>query len=47
MPRMDVLAAQEWHYWIAPALFLGTMLVVLALLVGYAIKVFFPRYPRR
>jgi hypothetical protein len=47
MRLMDVLAAQEWHFWIAPALFLGTVAVVLALLVGYAIKVFFPRYPRR
>jgi hypothetical protein len=36
-----------WHYWIAIALALGTILVVIAIVVGYLVKVQAPQYPRR
>ncbi len=42
-----LLAAQEWHFWIAPLLTAGAILPVLSLLVGYAMKVIGPRYPKR
>ena len=46
MPAMT-LAAQEWHYWLAPAVMIATLLLILALLVGYLVKVVGPRVPRR
>ena len=42
-----MLAAQEWHFWIAPLLTAGAVLLVLTLLVGYASKVIAPKYPKR
>lgn len=42
-----LLAAQEWHFWIAPLLAAGAVALVLALVVGYLVKVVAPRYPRR
>lgn len=42
-----MLAAQEWHFWIAPLLTAGAVLLVLALAIGYAVRVVGPRYPRR
>ena len=44
---MDVLAAQEWHWWIAVVLTPLAILQVLAVVVGYFFKVVYPRYPKR
>jgi hypothetical protein len=41
-----VLAAEIWHYWIGVALVLGALAAVLALVVGYLVKVERPRYPK-
>jgi hypothetical protein len=43
---MDVLAAQIWHYWIAPVIALAALGLVIATVVGYFRKVVRPRYPR-
>ena len=47
MVDMSMLAAQEWHFWIAPLLTAGGVGLVLATLVGYFVKVVLPRYQRR
>ena len=47
MPPMDLLAAEVWHYWIGVALAATAVLAVLALVVGYLVKVSSTRYPRR
>lgn len=44
---MSLLAAQEWHFWLAPVMVGATLLTVLALVVGYLVKVTGPRIPRR
>jgi hypothetical protein len=36
-----------WHYWIGVALFAGAVLTVLAVVVGYLVKVQSPQYPKR
>jgi hypothetical protein len=46
MPVM-VLAAQVWVYWVAMALFIGALVTVIALVVGYLVKVVSPQYPKR
>lgn len=40
-----VLAAQVWHYWIGFFLVIGAVLTVVALVVGYLVKVEKPRFP--
>jgi hypothetical protein len=45
MTRM--LAAEVWHYWIAVPLVAGGIALVLALVVGYIVKVVAPKYPPR
>ena len=42
-----VFAAPVWHYWIGVVLAMGGVLTVVALVVGYLVKVQAPRYPRR
>ena len=44
-----MLAATEivWHYWIAVALAVPAVLLVIATAVMYVRKVVMPRYPRR
>lgn len=44
---MDVLAAPEWHFWIAVVLTPVAVLMVLSVVVGYVVKVVAPRYPKR
>lgn len=44
---MDVLAAPEWHFWIAVVLTPATILVILSVIAGYFYKVVYPRYPKR
>lgn len=45
--NMDILAANEWHWWIAVILTPATILTVLAILGGYLFKVVRPKYPPR
>jgi len=40
-------AAKPWTYWLAPLLVLAGVLTVLALVVGYLIKVVAAKYPRQ
>jgi preprotein translocase subunit Sss1 len=35
-----------WHFWIAVALVVPAILLVVGIIVGYVIKVEMPRYPR-
>ena len=43
-----MLAADTvWHYWIAVALAVPTVLMILATIIGYVLKVVMPRYTRR
>jgi hypothetical protein len=45
-----MLAAEQgvvWHYWIAVALAVPAVLMVLVVAVLYVRKVVMPRYPRR
>ena len=41
------MLAVVWHYWIAVALFVPAILLVLATIIGYLVKVVGPRYPRK
>jgi hypothetical protein len=44
---MDLLAAAKpWTFWLAPALVLVTVLALVALMIGYVVKVVAARYPR-
>jgi hypothetical protein len=42
-----VLAAKVWHYWISIALIVPVVAVLVAIIVGYLVKVVGPRYQRR
>lgn len=44
---MHILANPEWHWWIAVVLTPLTILAVLAVPVGYIVKVVAPRYPKK
>jgi hypothetical protein len=45
---MDLLAAAKpWTYWLAPMLVLATVLALVAVMIGYVVKVVAARYPRR
>ena len=44
---MDVFAANVWTYWISVPLVVGGLLLVVALVVGYVVKVESLRYPHR
>ncbi len=44
---MDVLAAPEWHWWIAVVLTPVAIGMVIAVVLGYLYKVVYPRYPKR
>ncbi len=39
--------AVVWHYWIAVALAIPAILLVVAVVVGYLYKVKMPQYPRK
>jgi hypothetical protein len=44
---MDLLAAAKpWTFWLAPVLVLVTVLALVALMIGYVVKVVAARYPR-
>jgi uncharacterized membrane protein YdfJ with MMPL/SSD domain len=40
-----VLAAQVWHFWLGVVLVISAILVVVALAVGYLVKVVRPQFP--
>ncbi len=42
-----VLAAKAWHYWISVFLVAGGLLAVVALGIGYLVKVVSMRYPKQ
>jgi hypothetical protein len=42
-----MLAAEVWHYWIAFPLVAGGVLLMVALVVGYLVRVTSAKYPRR
>ena len=42
-----LLAAKVWHYWVAFPLLAAAILSVIALGIGYLVKVTAARYPRR
>ena len=45
---MDLLAAAKpWTYWIAPMLMIGGVLTVLAVLVGYFVRIVAAKYPKQ
>ena len=35
-----------WHFWIAPVLVIGVLVLLVATVVGYLRKVTAPRYPK-
>jgi len=40
-----VLAAYVWHFWLGVILVIASVLTVVALLIGYLVKVERPRFP--
>ena len=46
-PMEPVLAARVWHYWISYALLGMTVALVVALVVGYFVKITSMRPPRQ
>jgi hypothetical protein len=44
---MGNVLGQVWSYWIAPALLLPVILILLAMIGLYLKKVVAPRYPKR
>jgi len=41
-----LLAAKVWHFWIAPAVTALAVLLVIATIIGYLVKVVGPKYPK-
>lgn len=41
------MLAVVWHFWIGFALSVGVVMTLLALVVGYIVKVEAPRYPKK
>ena len=44
---MAIFAAPVWHWWISVVLTASAVLMVLAIVVGYVVKVVMPRYPKK
>lgn len=44
---MEFLFAKVWSFWIAPAILLPTILILLVIIGLYLKKVVAPRYPKR
>jgi hypothetical protein len=46
---MDVVVAatKPWTYWISPVLVLGAVLAILAITIGYLVKVVSAKYPKQ
>ncbi len=47
MLPMALAIEKLWYYWLAWALVIGTVLTLVALVVGYIVKVESPRFPKR
>lgn len=47
LAAMTLAAAPVWHFWIAVALAIPTVLMVIATAVGYVVKVLGPKYSGR
>jgi hypothetical protein len=43
---MLLASAPVWHFWIAVFLVIPAVLLVVATVIGYLVKVVAPRYPR-
>jgi len=41
-----LLAAKPWTYWLAPVLTLGAVLGLIAIIIGYLVKVVAAKYPK-
>lgn len=48
MPAMELVLAvtRPWHFWLGAALVLGALLLVVATVVGYLVRVTAAKYPR-
>lgn len=46
-PMHPLLAAEVWHYWIGVVLAGSSLLLLLAVVIGYFARVQSPKYPRR
>lgn len=44
---MHMLAAQPWTYWLAPVLTLATVLGIIAVVIGYLVRVVAAKYPKQ
>ena len=44
---MDIVLAKVWTFWIAVALVIPSILLVVGVIIGYLYTVVMPRYPRR
>jgi len=42
-----ILAARVWHYWIGIAVLIPALLLVVATVIGYLVKVTSHRYPKQ
>ena len=42
-----MLAAAVWHHWLSFAVFVPSVLIPVALLLGYLVKVVAPKYGRK
>lgn len=47
LEAMTLATAPVWHFWIAVALAIPTVLMVIATAVGYVVKVLGPKYAGR
>ncbi len=48
MRDMDLVVAvtRPWHFWIGAVMIFGALLLVLAIVVGYLVRVAAAKYPR-
>lgn len=44
---MEPVLSVVWTFWIAVALVVGTILLILSILAMYVVKVIVPKYPKR
>ena len=44
---MQLLAANVWHYWLSFAIFGSVLLALIALGIGYLVKVTSNRFPKQ
>jgi hypothetical protein len=44
---MNIVLGQVWTFWIAVALVVPSILLIVGIIIGYLYKVVMPRYPKR